>query len=94
MTDPGAFSTVERHFLPVHRKEVLAEELTKVGEERSETANNREIVADCIFVLAAINDVQHNDGDESEQDQERDKRGKDVEDSCKQRGKRVHLFFS
>ena len=53
---------VERQFLAVHGKEVLAVELAELGEEIAEPPDNRVIAADRVARLAPVDDEEDDAG--------------------------------
>jgi len=72
---PVAFSTVERHFLSIHGKEILAKKLAQMLKQVAKTAHNGVIAPYSVSFLPYIDDIHHDDGDEPSAHQEHKKLG-------------------
>ena len=64
---PGSLSAVKRQFLSVHCEKILPEKNPKVLKDVAKSADDWVVFTNGLGVLCHIDDVQHGNGDESEQ---------------------------
>ena len=76
---PIALGPVERHFLTVHGKEILPEELAQGGEQAAKSADNRVIAAHRVMGLCHIDGEQHDDSKRQQADDHNEQRRQEVE---------------
>ena len=84
--DPFPLGAIERQLFPIHGKEVLAKELAQMGEQVTETANHRIVVADRIACLTHVDHVQHQDHQHQQTDGEDEEGGHHLEAGEKETG--------
>nr|WP_235901019.1 hypothetical protein [Pontixanthobacter aquaemixtae] len=76
--DPFALRPVERHFLAVHRKEILAEEFAQLAENGTQPPDDGVIAAHGILRLSPVDDVEHRQYHQQNADSENEDVGKQI----------------